>query len=156
MKSKNNIYISFEDLCNLISNEVLITTSSPKSVEKYLRAILKVILRQLELHGKIYFKDFGTFEIRERKSGNREVYNPNKQRSEIVYVKPKRIVTFRPSSKLDYMINENNFKITRKDKTIEHNKKPSRRIDNTAKLLNRANLRKEKLYEKYIHGTEIY
>ena len=147
MKSKNNIYISFEDLCNLISNEVLITTSSPKSVEKYLRAILKVILRQLELHGKIYFKDFGTFEIRERKSGNREVYNPNKKRSEIVYVKPKRIVTFRPSSKLDYMIN---------DKTIEHNKKPSRRIDNTAKLLNRANLRKEKLYEKYVHGTEIH
>lgn len=155
MKSKNDIYISFDDLCNLISNEVEIKTSSPSSVEKYLKGILKVILRQLELHNKIYFKDFGTFEIRERKSGERMVYNPNKQRSEIVYVKPKRVVTFRPSSKLDYMVNENDFKPTRKDKTIEHNK-TTNRINTTAKLLNRANLRKEKLDEKYVHRTEIH
>ena len=155
MKSKNDIYISFGDLCNLISNEVEIKTSSPSSVEKYLKGTLKVILRQLELHNKIYFKDFGTFEIRERKSGERMVYNPNKQRSEIVYVKPKRVVTFRPSSKLDYMVNENDFKPTRKDKTIEHNK-TTNRINTTAKLLNRANLRKEKLNEKYVHRTEIH
>lgn len=140
MKLKNNIYVSFDDICNLISNEV--DMSTPFSVQRYLKGTLKVILRQLELHKQIYLKDFGTFEIRERKSGERLVYNPNTQRSEVVYVKPKYVVTFRPSSKLDYMINENNFKILDPRKNLKYNKR-SNRINTTSKLLNRAMFREE-------------
>ena len=141
------MYVSFDDICNLISNEIY--HSSPRSVKKYLKALFKVILRQLELHKKIYLKDFGTFEIRERKSGERMMYNPNKQRSEVVYVKPRYVVTFRPSSKFDYMINENDFKMLHGNSKIEHNK-TDKKLNNTSKLINRANMRKEKLNEKYL------
>lgn len=144
--SKENI--SYDDLCNLIAN-YMGKTSSPVSVDRYLRAIYSFILRQLELNKKIYFKDFGSFEIRERKSGERIIYNPNTKQNEVVYVKPKFVVTFKPSSKLDYAINENNFNILHRNRTIEHNKVYKRKKNDTiASLLNKAQkrdlLKKEK------------
>ena len=62
-----NNKIKYEDLCTLISNEIY--HSSPKSVDKYLKATYKIILEQLQLNNSVYLKDFGTFEIKNRKSG---------------------------------------------------------------------------------------
>ena len=71
---KNND-ISYDDLCNLIANEIPYQTSQER-VNNYLHALYKVILRQLELNQRINIKNFGTFEIKERKSGERLINNP--------------------------------------------------------------------------------
>ena len=56
-KKKQNIMknndISYDDLCNLIANEISHRSASPNSVNVYLRALYKVILRQLELNQRI-------------------------------------------------------------------------------------------------------
>ena len=76
-----NNKIKYEDLCTLISNEIY--HSSPKSVDKYLKATYKIILEQLQLNNSVYLKDFGTFEIKNRKSGSRIINNTNKKSIEL-------------------------------------------------------------------------
>ena len=50
MKNKNNL--NYDDLCNLIANEVQ-HKASVDSVKRYLHGLYKVILRQLELNQRI-------------------------------------------------------------------------------------------------------
>ena len=121
-----NNKIKYEDLCTLISNEIY--HSSPKSVDKYL-------------------KDFGTFEIKNRKSGSRIINNPNKNNEkQLVYVEPRLSITFKASSVFDHSVNENDFKLSneRKVKVKGKNKrrKHKRTINNYVDLINKANSRK--------------
>ena len=121
-----NNKIKYEDLCTLISNEIY--HSSPKSVDKYL-------------------KDFGTIEIKNRKSGSRIINNPNKNNEkQLVYVEPRLSITFKASSVFDHSVNENDFKLSneRKVKVKGKNKrrKHKRTINNYVDLINKANLRK--------------
>lgn len=143
MKTK----IKYEDLCTLISNEV--ASSTPDSVNRYLVATYKVILEQLKLNNSVYLKNFGTFEIKNRKSGSRIINNPNKDNEkQLVYVEPRLSITFKSSSVFDHSVNENNFKISNehKVKTKEKNKRKKHRsnINNYVDLINRANSRKVK------------
>lgn len=143
MKNK----ISHEDLCNMIANNYNGQTS-PQVVDKYLRAIYKTILRQLELNQKIYFKNFGTFEVKERKSGERLINNPKKNKMEIFYVKPRLSISFKASSKFDYCVNENNFTLIRGDTTKQYDRQKNKRYKykkygDIADLLNRANSRRK-------------
>lgn len=140
-----NNKIKYEDLCTLISNEIY--HSSPKSVDKYLKATYKIILEQLQLNNSVYLKDFGTFEIKNRKSGSRIINNPNKNNEkQLVYVEPKLSITFKASSVFDHSVNENDFKLSneRKVKVKGKNKrrKHKRTINNYVDLINKANLRK--------------
>ena len=133
--------ITYEDLCNMIANNYSGTTT-PTTVDKYLKAIYKTILRQLELNQKVHFKGFGVFRVRERKSGERIINNPKNNTKEIVYVKPKLSISFKASSNFDYSVNENNFKL------FMGNEKPKKRYKNKkygeiSDLLNRANRRKK-------------
>jgi nucleoid DNA-binding protein len=107
---KNNKNIDFDDLCNLIANDVQ-HKATIESVKRYLRGLYKVILRQLELNQRIYIKGFGTFEIKERKSGERLINNPKNNKKQIYYVEPRYFVSFKASSRLDHSINEGNFNL---------------------------------------------
>ena len=125
----NNNDLPYEDLCNLIA--IQIPHASVNSADKYLTALYKVILRQLELHNRILIKGFGVFEIKERKSGERIINNPILNEKQIV--------------------NENNFKLADDKKVKKHNshkvtkhKKKHKKMKNIADLLNRAEKNKKK------------
>lgn len=143
--------ISYDDLCNLIALKVASGVATPHSVDYYLKAIYEVILEQLELNNRIMIKDFGIFEIKERKSGERIINNPNNNNEkQLVYVKPRKSITFRAAKKFDVSVNENNFKIAsdKKIKKIGKNyreklHKKNKKVMNVVDLLNRANKRKE-------------
>lgn len=143
---KNND-ISYDDLCNLIANEVPHNNASPNSASTYLRAIYKVILRQLELNQRIAIKGFGTFEIKERKSGVRLINNPQNNEKQLYYVEPRYSIGFKAASNFDYSVNENNFKLISDIKNAELNKKNRKAFTKTKRtidLINKANKRKGK------------
>ena len=145
---KNND-ISYDDLCNLIANEVPTHKASPHSAHTYLRALYKVILRQLELNQRINIKGFGTFEIKERKSGERLINNPKNNQKQVYYVEPRYSISFKAASNFDYSVNENNFKIVsdKRNATLnrENRKPPVRtRTKRITDLINKANKRKGK------------
>lgn len=134
--------INIDDLCNLIANN-LGNHATPSSVKRYLKAIYKTILRQLELNGRIYFKDFGYFEIKERKSGERIINDPKTKEKRLVYVEPKYSIFFKASENFDFAVNENDFRIIT-DKGVKRKKKKKKLWgSNVADLINRANSRKE-------------
>ena len=141
--------IKYEDLCNLIANKV--NGGTPNSVSRYLEATYKVILDQLKLNNRIYLKDFGIFEIRERKSGERLINNPATNEKQLIYVEPRNCISFKAAKKFDISVNETNF-ILANDKKVkkvgqEYRKdlySPNKRIKNVADLINKANQRKEK------------
>lgn len=139
--------ISYDDLCNLIANEVPRKSASPTSVSAYLRALYKVILRQLELNQRINIQGFGTFEIKERKSGERLINNPQNNQKQVYYVEPRYSISFKAASNFDYSVNENNFKIVsdKRNNTLNReNRKPVIRskTKRVTDLINRANKRK--------------
>lgn len=134
--------LSYDDLCFLILSN-LSGNGSEESVKRYLKAIYRTILRQLELNQKIYFKGFGYFEIKERKSGERWINNPKTKEKVLVYVKPKYSIFFKASENFDYAINENDFKII-SDKGVKRKKKKTGRenlkcnnADDLLKIANR-------------------
>lgn len=157
-KKRQNIMsdISYDDLCNLIAlkiNNLYNAKASPHSVDYYLQSIYKVILDQLKLNNRISIKDFGIFEIKDRKSGERIINNPNKDNEkQLVYVKPRKSITFRAAKKFDVSVNENNF-ILASDKKVKNvgrkyreklaNSKNSNKFKNIVDLLKIANSRKE-------------
>lgn len=158
------IDLPYDELCNLISNNV--RRSTIKSVDLYLKGIYKTILRQLELNQKIYFKDFGTFEIKMRKGTQKMINNPKDKTKQIYDIRPKYIISFTPSKVFDYSINENNFKRVSRLKTaekVEKNKPPKKKPKhykrNIVALLNKANAIQEKGLiengEELIYRTKI-
>ena len=141
--------ISYDDLCNLIANEVPRKSASPTSVSAYLRALYKVILRQLELNQRINIQGFGTFEIKERKSGERLINNPQTNEKQVYYVEPRYSISFKAASNFDYSVNENDFKIVsdKRNNTLNReNRKPVIRskTKGVTDLINKANKRKGK------------
>lgn len=146
--------ISYDDLCNLIALRVnhRNTKATPHSVDYYLKSIYEVILEQLKLNNRIYIKDFGIFEIKDRKSGERIINNPNKNNEkQLVYVKPRKSITFRAAKKFDVSVNENDFKLAT-DATIrnlgrDYRKKlhsnKEKALRNVVDMLKLANKRKE-------------
>lgn len=138
--------IKFDNLCNLIAMEV--NGSTPNSVKKYLKGIYKVILQQLKLRNRIYFKGFGAWEIYERKSGERKLYNPNLGEIELHYVKPRTSISFKPSENFEASVNEGNFQILSDCKTKNFVKKKQRGDTNSSDIINKANRRAKKGREK--------
>lgn len=132
--------LNYQQLCELIATNV--SGATAKSVDGYLRGIYKTILRQLELNQKIVFQNFGRFELKERKGGEREINIPSRQSKYITYVEPKFIVTFKPSSVLDFCINDNNFIYNKRCETRTKIKKYRER-------------RKERMRKRY-NATSIY
>ena len=159
------IDLPYDELCNLISNNV--RRSTIKSVDLYLKGIYKTILRQLELNQKIYFKDFGTFEIKMRKGMQKMINNPKDNTKQIYNIEPKYVITFTPSKIFDYSVNENDFKRVNRLKTaekVEKNKPPKKKKKkyykrNIAGLLNKANAMQEKGLigngEELIYRTKV-
>lgn len=145
---KNNRDISYDDLCNLIANEIPYQTSQER-VNNYLHALYKVILRQLELNQRINIKGFGVFEIKERKSGERLINNPKNNQKQIYYIEPRYSISFKAASNFDYSVNENNFKIVSDSRNATLNR-ASRKVPAKVKtkrvidLINKANKRKGK------------
>ena len=147
--------ISYDDLCNLIALKVNQhnAKATPHSVDYYLQSIYKVILDQLKLNNRINIKDFGIFEIKDRKSGERIINNPNKDNEkQLVYVKPKKAITFRAAKKFDVSVNENDFKLVSDAKIKKLGRdyrkklatsKNGNRFKNVVDLLKIANKRKE-------------
>lgn len=91
--------LKYEDLCNLIALQVG-RNSTPNSVDKYLKATYKVILQQLELNHKVRFKNFGLFEIKKRKSGERIINDPNTNTKTLRYIKDRYLISFKSSEVL--------------------------------------------------------
>lgn len=146
--------IAYDDLCNLIALKINNNRATPNSVDYYLKATYKVILDQLKLNKRILIKDFGVFEIKERKSGERIINNPNKDNEKnLVYVEPRNSITFRAAKKFDVSVNENNFKLATDTKIKKLGRKyrkklsnnDKRKFNNVADLLNRANERKKEV-----------
>lgn len=147
--------ISYDDLCNLIALKVnqYNAKATPHSVDYYLQSIYKVILDQLKLNNRINIKDFGIFEIKDRKSGERIINNPNKDNEkQLVYVKPKKAITFKAAKKFDVSVNENDFKLVSDAKIKKLGRdyrkklatsKNGNRFKNVVDLLKIANKRKE-------------
>lgn len=135
--------INYDDLCNLIALEI--GNTSPQKVKKFLRATYVVILRQLQLNNRIFFKNFGAFEIRQRQGGER-VVGDFEGGSKLVYVKPKNSISFKPSEIFDISVNENNFKIARN--TNQRRKKKREKDNDISKtvvdIINKAEERKKR------------
>lgn len=102
----NNYDLKIDQLCNLIGLE---SGYQPSTVRKILNAMYKVILKQLELNQRIYFMDFGAFEMSERASGDRVVGDFVNGGTMIKYIEPRNKVSFKPSATLDRAINEGHF-----------------------------------------------
>lgn len=157
------IDLPYDDLCNLISNNV--RRATPNSVDKYLKAIYDVILKQLELNHKIYIKNFGTFEIKLREATQKMINNPKDNTKQIYDIREKYIISFTPSSVFDYSVNENDFKRVSKpsfsDKIRKNKvrKKNKRHKQNITDLLNKANIVQEKGLigngEELIYRTKV-
>ena len=136
--------INYDDLCNLIALEMGGKTS-PQNIKKFLRVTYVIILRQLQLNNRIFFKNFGAFEIRQRQGGER-VVGDFEGGSKLVYVKPKNSISFKPSEIFDISFNENNFKIAR---NTNQRRKKKREKDNdinktVVDIINKAEERKKR------------
>lgn len=122
--------IKYNDLLEAIALKVSVTGgASANSVNKYLEALYDVILEQLELNGSIYIENFGTFTLKERKGGSRIINNLNDDGTHLVYVEPKNFVSFKPSSVLDYCINEGNFVFNKRNVKSSKKKVSKKRSD---------------------------
>lgn len=104
-----------EQLCNLVALECKL---SPNTVRNVLDALYKVILKQLELNQRIYFNNFGAFELKERPSGDKAMGTFTAGETIIRYVEAKNKIMFKPSEALNRAINEGDFVMPtrRKDK----------------------------------------
>lgn len=118
MSNHNKVDINFEELCNLIALEVG-CRATPNTVKKYLKATYKVILQQLQLNNRVYFKKFGAFEIRQRKSGERIIGDPMNGGTQRIFVEPKLSISFKASKEFDYSVNEYDFKTPFKVKKFD-------------------------------------
>lgn len=135
MKQKD---INYNDLCKMIASEATGQTTEAM-VKRVLKATYKVILNQLKLKNRIYFKGFGYWEIKQRKSGEREINDPKGGGKRIVYVEPRYSIFFKPSVNFDTSVNEGEFSLLT-DK-ITKNLKNKKKSLNSADLVNRANKR---------------
>ena len=99
--------LKIEQLCNLVALECKLT---PATVRKILDALYNVILKQLELNGRIYFYNFGAFELKERPSGDVRMGNFNSGETVVRYVAPRNKIFFNISESFDRAINEGEFK----------------------------------------------
>lgn len=110
----NKTDLKIDQLCNLIGLE---SNFQPSTVRRVLDATYKVILKQLELNQRIYFLDFGAFELYERAGGDKIMGDLVNGGAIIRYVEPRNKILFKPSDPLDKAINEGNFEApTRKKK----------------------------------------
>lgn len=139
--------LNFEDLCNMIALRVG-NGATINSSKKYMVALFEVILRQLELNHRIYIQDFGYFEIKERKSGERVIYDPNTGEKKLLYIEPKYSIFFKASEKFDFAINKNEFKIPsdakiKKSISSKRTKTKRKKIKNFVDLINKAEINKE-------------
>lgn len=135
--------INYDDLCNLIALEID-ENISPQRVKKFLRATYRVILRQLQLNNRIFFKNFGAFEIKQRQSGER-IVGDFEGGSKLVYVKPKNSISFKPSEIFDISVNETNFKIARSTNIRRKKRKKDYDVSKTVvDMINRAETRKNR------------
>lgn len=119
--------------------------------KRYFGAIYQVILDQLKINGKITVPMFGTFEAKERKSGERVVGNPNNDgKLQLVYVPPKLTVSFRESNTMDRIINDKDFHLNMgyKPKPNNHEIKKKYIGKSTVDLINKAHKNKQKEIEK--------
>ena len=98
--------LKIEQLCNLVALECKL---SPKTVRTVLDALYKVILKQLELNKRIYFNNFGAFELKERPSGDKAMGNFNVGETVVRYIEARNKILFKPSDALDRAINEGEF-----------------------------------------------
>lgn len=98
--------LTIDQLCNLIALE---SKLSPRTTRTVLDSLYKVVLKQLKLNERIYFMDFGAFEIYERPSGDKKMGNFEEGGSIIRYIAPKIKVLFKPSEALERAINEDDF-----------------------------------------------
>ena len=103
----SNAYdLKIDQLCNLIGLEC---KYSPSTVRKVLDATYSVILKQLELNKRIYFLDFGAFEIYERPSGDRVIGDFVNGGTKIQYVPERNRVIFKMADPLDRAVNEGGY-----------------------------------------------
>lgn len=107
--------LKIEQLCNLVALECKL---SPKTVRTVLDALYKVILKQLELNKRIYFNNFGAFELKERPSGDKTMGTFIQGETVVRYIEARNKILFKPSDALDRAINEGGFVMPtrRKDK----------------------------------------
>lgn len=137
-KTASRVDISLEDFCFLVAKEAQYKSSSVASVKRYMRAIYKVILKQLQLNGRVNIKGFGIFEVRDRKSGERFIKDPVTGEERLVYVAPRKAVTFRASDCFDTSINEGDYRIVENATRYKKNKKQEKYLnDSMIELLNK-------------------
>ena len=96
-----------EDLLNVIANKV---GGSPKTVEKYLKAIKETILEELEMNGRIYFEGFGEFNIKEAGGRDKKIRDISTGQVRVVYEKPRYDFRLIPSKTIKDDINVRGFK----------------------------------------------
>ena len=113
--------LTIDQLCNLIALE---SKLSPRTIRTVLDSLYKVVLKQLKLNERIYFMDFGAFEIYERPSGDKKMGNFEEGGSIIRYIAPKIKVLFKPSEALE-----------RAMKMISHHQIGVRKIKNQERKL---------------------
>jgi len=110
-----------------------------KTVERVIKGIYKVILQQLELKGRISLMYFGSFTIKDMKSGERLIYDFDQKKHVIKYIKPKKAIKFKASEFFEKVVNDNNFQYKNNRKVPTPKKKL-----NFVDMINKANERKEK------------
>lgn len=130
--------IKLNELCNLLANEVG-GSASIASARKYLSALQRVILKELKLNQRIYFFNFGAFEIYESGGYDTKMGDIVKQEGTIYrYIPVKTKILFKPSKVLLNSINKNDFEPIKR----KYNKKKIKKQDIEER---KAKRRKEKI-----------
>lgn len=139
---------NLEQLFELIINEMCVG-SSVNSVERYFDAFYRVFIKQIAIKGKLHIPTFGTFYLEQKEDKVMKVGDPHNGGSKFIHVKPKYYVTFKQSSFMDRIMNDNDFVYSKKcgrPKTINKLKKKKKDLSDgeiLTMMLNKAYERNE-------------
>lgn len=101
--------IKLDVFLNLIAEKAG-TGATAESARRYYDAIYDVILEELKINGEITLYQFGTFSLEERGGYDARLGDFENGGTVIRYIKPKKVVRFKPTGMLDTAINNNAFK----------------------------------------------
>lgn len=97
-----------DNLVNILANEV---KGSPTTAKKYLSAMKKIILEELELNGSIYIHGFGEFYLTERLGTDAKRMDFGTGKVKVCYVPPSQVIRFKPSKTFKDDVNVRGFKV---------------------------------------------
>lgn len=108
------------EFARLVAKEMEVNNS--RTTDRWLKAIAKVVMDELNLCGEVTLPDIGTFKLKEYGGHTMKVPQPDGSRMEI-FVDTRYRVMFSPSRAIKAVVNGDRDFIARRDKRMSYGKK---------------------------------